>query len=93
MKMIEIDKKFVEVNNMMQDKINELVDKSENKVLKLTPKQTKELGLYTTHDIVEIGKNSSIRKNVYIKDKGGIVTAFDILPMQIQYNILALIAD
>ena len=28
--MIEIDKKFAEVNKMMQDKINELVDRSEN---------------------------------------------------------------
>lgn len=87
MEMNEITTKYGELRTAFMDKINEFIKDNDGKIT-LNEKQTKKLWLFTNYYIAEIGVDENVSKGVYIKTTKGTMTAFDVIPFEIQYNII-----
>lgn len=88
----EIAEKFLGVEDMIEQKMVEMVTANEN-VIKFTPSETKKLKLYTQIDICEVGLDKTFAGGVYVKDKSGCLTAFTAMDVNRQYNLISLMDE
>lgn len=88
----EIAEKFLNVEDMIEQKMVEMLNANEN-LIKFTPSKTKKIKLYTQIDICEVGLDKTFTDGVYIKDKNGCLTAFTAIDVNRQYNLISLMDE
>lgn len=83
-----ITRHFAELRDEILTKVENVISYNGN-VIKFTDEETKKLKVFTNREIVEIGFMERVSQGVYIKDTDDAITAFAILPIEFQYNILS----
>jgi hypothetical protein len=85
---IEITKKFAEVQQMMKHKMLESLSGKYGTFL-LADDDVKRMKAFTNMPITEVGLDSNVSGRVYVK-ANDVVYAFDALNVQTQYNIVTI---
>lgn len=88
----EIAEKFLNVQDMIEQKMKEMLD-GNNNVIKFIPSEAKKLKLYTQLDICEVGLDNAFAGGVYVKDKSGCLNAFTAMDINRQYNLISLMDE
>lgn len=93
-KMDEISVMYADLQKKISNEMKSIVKKvgtdcEGGKKITLNENQTADLKYYTNYEITEIGNSERVSKGIYIKTTKGVVTAFCVLPTDIQYNIVS----
>lgn len=88
-----ISKKYAEVREEIANKVKEMVINNGNAHISLNEIQSKLLKYFTDYNIVEVGINENVSKELYIKTDNGHIVSFDIISIDKQYNILSIMSD
>lgn len=92
--MNEISVMYADLQKRLSNEMKSIVRKvgtdcDGGKKITLNENQTADLKYDTNYEIMEIGKSDRVSKGIYIKTKKGVVIAFSVLPIFIQYNIVS----
>ena len=90
--MSEIVAEYAHVRTAIFNKVKNIISNEGGKIT-FDEDETKVLKLYTSHNIVEMGISERVSGDVYIKTDKGVLTAFDCLNMEYQYNVLCSLTD
>ena len=97
----ELTKQFldlcIEVNDNMKKLINTKGEKVDGDYAGMryvpTESQQKSLAFFADRKIVSVGISDKVSGGIYVEEDNRNYTAFDIIPFETQYNILACLTD
>ena len=92
---------YMKLRNAVKDKMKELINTKGEKVdgdyagMRYVPteSQQKNLALFADRKVVSVGISDDVSGEIYVEGDNRTYTAFDIIPFETQYNILACLTD
>ena len=92
---------YMKLRVAVKDKMKELINTKGEKVdgdyagMRYVPteSQQKNLALFADRKVVSVGISDDVSGEIYVEGDNRTYTAFDIIPFETQYNILACLTD
>ena len=92
---------YMKLRVAVKDKMKELINTKGEKVDGIyagmryvpTESQQKNLAFFADRKIVSVGISDKISGGIYVEEDKRVYTAFNIIPFQIRFNILACLTD
>ena len=92
---------YMKLRIAVKDKMKELINTKGEKVdgdyagMRYVPteSQQKNLALFADRKVVSVGISDKISGGIYVEEDKRVYTAFNIIPFQIRFNILACLTD
>ena len=92
---------YMKLRNAVKDKMKELINTKGEKVdgdyagMRYVPTESQQnnLALFADRKVVSVGISDKVSGGIYVEEDNRNYTAFDIIPFETQYNILACLTD